>query len=486
MSPARFLAVDLGASSGRVVEGTWDGKGLALREVHRFRNGPVQTGAKLTTDAEGLWREVREGFRTAGGAPAAIGVDTWGVDFGLLDAGGRLLGPPVHYRDQRTNGMMSRVFERVPKGEVFRTTGIQFMQINTLYQLYSMVESGDAGLRDATTLLLTPDLFHYWMTGEKVAEYTIASTTQMLHARERRWADGLLAALGIPGRLLPPLVPPGTPIGPMLAGVAREAGWFGEVPVIAVGSHDTASAVAAVPDLDAASAYLSSGTWSLMGVEVPEPVINDLSLVLNFTNEGGVGQTIRLLKNIMGLWLVQECQRQWRHDWPALERLAATAAPFRSLVDPDSPEFLSPGDMPAAIRGFCRRTGQPEPADEGAVVRCCLESLALKYRIVFEDLERLTGRRLDVIRIVGGGCRNRLLNQFTADACGRPVVAGPVEATAMGNILVQAVATGHMRNLAEGRRAVAASAGREEFAPADPGPWNAVNTRFRDLCFGQA
>jgi len=485
VTPARFLAVDLGASSGRVVEGTWDGKGLALREVHRFKNGPVQAGARLTTDADGLWRSVREGFRAAGGAPAAIGVDTWGVDFGLLDSRDRLLGPPAHYRDARTNGMMPKVFERVPKGEVFRTTGIQFMQINTLYQLFSMVESGDARLREASTLLLTPDLFHYWMTGEKIAEYTIASTTQMLHATERRWADGLLAALGIPVRLLPPLVPPGTPIGPLLVGVAEEAGWSGEVPVIAVGSHDTASAVAAIPELDGASAYLSSGTWSLMGVEVEEPVINDLSLVLNFTNEGGVGRTIRLLKNIMGLWLVQECQRQWRHDWPALERLAASAPPFRSLVDPDSPEFLSPGDMPAAIRGFCRRTGQPEPGDEGAIVRCCLESLALKYRIVFEDLERLTGRRLDVIRIVGGGCRNRLLNRFTADACGRPVVAGPVEATALGNILVQAVATGHLRNLADGRRVVAASTERETTQPGESAPWNAVNSRFRDLGFGR-
>jgi rhamnulokinase len=414
-------------------------------------------------------------------------VDTWGVDFGLLGRDGTLVAPPVHYRDARTNGMMDRVFAVVPRDEVFRVTGIQFMQINTLYQLYSLVAAKSLHLRDASALLMTPDLFHYWLSGRQVAEYSIASTSQMLDARTRTWSASMLERLGLPVAILPPVVMPGTVLGPALEAVAGEAGWKTPVPVIAVGSHDTASAVAAVPDLDGSSAYLSSGTWSLMGIETAAPVITPASLALNFTNEGGVAGTIRLLKNIMGLWLVQECQRIWEaegktYGWAELTALSEGAPAFRSLVDPDAADFLAPGDMPAAIRAFCRRTGQPEPDSVGAVIRCALESLALKYRIALGDLETLAGRRLEAIRVVGGGCQNRLLNRFTADACQRPVVAGPVEATALGNVMLQAVATGVLRDVAEGRCAVAASVTRETVDPGPPGPWNDASARFRKLC----
>ena len=485
-----FLAVDLGASSGRVMAGRWDGATFSLDEIHRFPNSPTHRSGRLETDAAGLWREVQRGlgvFAARGeGPPAGIGVDSWGVDFGLLDEAGALIEPPVHYRDGRTAGEMDRVFRRVPKGEIFRTTGIQFMPINTLFQLSAAVRLGDAALARAHTMLLTPDLFHYWLSGERVAEYTIASTGQMLDAAARGWATGLLDQLGLPTRILPPLVPPGTVLAPLQGALMDRLGWHIPVPVVAPGAHDTASAVAAVPDLDDRSAYLSSGTWSLLGVETREPVINDLSFVMNFTNEGGVGGTIRLLKNVMGLWLVQECVRAWERDGKTrpLKGLlaAAEAAPaFVSLVDPDAPEFLAPGDMPAAIRNVCRRTGQPEPATEGAFMRCCLESLALKYRVVLGDLERLTGRRLEAIRVVGGGSQNSLLNRFTAAACGRPVVAGPVEATALGNIAVQAVATGILPNLAAARRALGAAGGRETFVPGEAGPWDDASRRFREV-----
>lgn len=489
MADPFFLAVDLGASSGRVIAGRLRDGRFDLRDVHRFPNGPVKIGAHFHTDFDALWREVRTGLAAAGGEPAGIGVDTWGVDYGLLDATGALIGPPYHYRDSRTTGMMEAVFRIVPKGEVFRSTGIQFMQINTLYQLHAAMRSGDTQIARAATLLFTPDLFHYHLCGEKVAEYTIASTSQMLDARERNWNFPMLTKLGMPSAILPPVVMPGTILGEVLGPVAGAAGWRTPVPVIAVGSHDTASAVAAVPDLDASSAYLSSGTWSLMGIEAREPVIHDLSLAFNVTNEGGVGGTIRVLKNIMGLWLVQECQRKWEADgraygWPELVALAERAGPFRSLVDPDAPEFLSPGDMPQAIRKFCRRTGQPEPADVGAVTRCCLESLALKYRMVLGDLERLAGRKLEIVRVVGGGSRNDLLNRMTADACGRPVVAGPVEATALGNLMLQAVATGALPDLAAGRRAVASSFERETIAPGPREPWEAAWQRFQRIVTG--
>ena len=492
-SAANFIAVDLGASGGRVLLGRFDGARFELEELHRFYNGPVAVLGNLHWDVLGLWNEILTGLRRyasgyAGEADAplfGIGVDTWGVDFALLDASGGMLGNPYHYRDRRTDGVMEQVFERVGKSSLYERTGLQFMQINTLYQLYSMRLQNDPRLDCAETLLMMPDLFHYWLTGRKVGEYTIASTSQLLDARRRSWDVGTLEALSLPN-IFPDLVQPGTVVGPLLKEVADEVGFLTEVSVIATGSHDTASAVAAIPDLDENSVFISSGTWSLMGVELSEPVLSKSARALDVTNEGGVGGTVRLLKNVAGLWLLQESRRQWQREgrdygWDELLELATHAAPFRSFVDPGAETFLNPSDMPAAIRTACRRTGQPEPDGVGATVRCCLESLALKYRSVLDGMETLLERRLGTLYIVGGGSQNGLLNQFTADACRREVVAGPVEATALGNLLVQAVATGHIQDLAAGRRAVAASVTRQRFHPEHGAAWERAYARFRTL-----
>jgi rhamnulokinase len=484
-----FLAVDLGASGGRVLHGRFDGTRFELSELHRFDNLPVTVLGHLHWDALRLWAEIKDGLRRyhlERREPLnGISVDTWGVDFALLDRAGRLLGNPHHYRDARTDGVPQKVFERVSAEALYSRTGLQVMPINTLYQLYSMVATNDPQLECAETFLMMPDLFHYWLTGEKACEYTIASTSQLLHASERRWAVELLEQLDIPTAILPPLRLPGELLGTVRADVAAEVGLDG-VPVMTVGCHDTASAVAAVPDLDERSAYVSSGTWSLVGVEVPEPVLNERARELNFTNEGGVGGVIRLLKNVAGLWLLQESRRQWQREgadygWIELLELAAQAEAFRSIVDPDAPEFLAPGDIPRRIRAYCRRTGQPEPEGVGAVARCCLESLALRYRWIVDALEGLSGRRIEAVRIVGGGSRNALLNQFTADACGRTVVAGPVEATALGNLLMQAVASGHLSGLESGRRAVAASVERRWYRPQPTDAWHEAYARFVKL-----
>ena len=485
-----FLAIDLGASSGRVIVGIWEGGQFALQELHRFPNGPVAVLGHLHWDILRLWQEIQTGiarYAAEYDAPlAGIGIDTWAVDFGLLDAAGRLLGNPYHYRDPRTTGMPEAVDARVSPERLFAQTGIQRLPINTLYQLVGMRENRDPQLDAAATLLLIPDLFGYWLTGRRVAEYTNATTTQFFDPQAGQWATGVLAALDLPARILPPVVPPGTVLGDLLPAVRDAVGLRHPVPVIATATHDTASAVAAVPGLDEGSAYISSGTWSLVGVETARPILSPRARALNFTNEGGVGGTIRFLKNVGGLWLLQECRRQWQREgqpytWAALWALAEQAPPLQSVVDPDAPEFLNPEDMPAAIRAYCRRTGQPEPAGHAAVVRCCLESLALKYRWVLLALEELTGRHLHTVRIVGGGSQNALLCQFTADACRRVVVAGPVEATALGNILVQAVAHGDLVDLAAGRQAVAASFQQTTYTPRASGDWDAAGARFAAL-----
>lgn len=491
---ANFLAADLGASNGRVLLSRWDGERFRLEVLHRFENGPTNVLGRLYWDVLALWREVKAGMmRYAAANPeplAGIGIDTWGVDYGLLDATGRLLGNPVHYRDSRTQGMVDHLFTRIPKHEVFDLTGIQFLELNTLFQLYSMRVQGDPQLDAARRLLLMPDLFHYWLSGEQVAEYTIASTTQMLLARERAWATDLLARLDLPASILPTIVQPGTVIGSLLAQVAEETGIPAGAPVVASAAHDTGSAVAAIPGLDDHSVYLSSGTWSLMGIEVRQPIINAKMLDLNFTNEGGVDGTIRLLKNISGLWLLQESRRQWEREghtytWEGLMMEAEKVAPFRSIINSDAPDFNTPASMVDAIRAFCQRTRQPEPQTPGEVVRCCLESLALRYRWVVEALEEILasaglarGRQLDTIRVVGGGSQNRLLNQLTADACGRTVVTGPVEAAALGVIMMQAVATGHLASVAEGRAAIAASIAQEVFTPRAAAGWDDAYARF--------
>ncbi len=489
-----FLAIDLGASSGRVMLGRWtDANGawrFDLDELHRFPNVPIEQAGHLYWDVPRLWSEIKAGmarYAAREDAPlAGIGIDTWAVDFALLDRAGRLLGNPYHYRDARTVGMAARVDRLVPPERLYDVTGIQRLPFNTLYQLVRMQEGDDPQLQAAETLLLIPDLFHYWLTGRKVAEYTNATTTAFFAARERLWATELLEQLRLPTHILPPVVVPGTVLGELLPEVRDEVGLREGVPIIATATHDTASAVAGIPGLDAGSAYISSGTWSLVGVETAEPILNEQARALNFTNEGGIAGTIRFLKNVGGLWLLQECQRQWQHDgqtysWPELVALADGAPALRSLVDPDAPELLNPGDMPAAIRAYCRQTSQPEPASAGALVRCCLESLALKYRWVVEALEELTGRKLDTIRVVGGGSQNALLCQLTADACGRRVVAGPVEATALGNILVQAVARGYLPDIAAGREALAAFVEQAIYEPRPSSAWHAAIESFNSL-----
>jgi rhamnulokinase len=482
----KLLAFDLGAESGRGVLGLFDGARLRLEVVHRFPNGPVRTLDTLHWDVLRLYGEMLAALRRCAaehGGLDGIGVDTWGVDFALLGRGGTLLGNPRHYRDPHTEGVMEEAFARVPRAEVFRQTGLQFMRFNTLFQLLALQRDRSPLLDVAEMLLFMPDLFHYFFTGIKVNEFTDASTSQLYDPSARGWAYDLVQRFGLPGRVLGTIVQPGTVLGPLRASVATETG-LRPVPVVAPASHDTGSAVAAVPASGESWAYISSGTWSLMGAELPAPLINDPVQHYNFTNEGGVGGTIRFLKNVMGLWLVQECRRAWEragrsYTYPELMQLAAAAPPFVSLIDPDDASFILPASMPAAIADYCRRTGQPAPAEPGAVVRCALESLALRYRWVLERLEELLGRRLDVIHVVGGGCQNTLLCQFAADACNRRVMAGPVEATAIGNVLVQALGLRLLGSLAEAREVVRQSFEVVPYEPQNPDAWQGPYERFQ-------
>jgi rhamnulokinase len=487
MSAAKqFLAFDLGAESGRGILGSFDGSRLSLEVVHRFANAAVRTLDSLHWDVLRLYGEMLNTLRLCAakhGQLDGLGVDTWGVDFALLGRDGTLLGNPRHYRDPHTENIMEQAFARVPRLDIFRHTGIQFMRFNTLFQLLAMQRDRSPLLDAAETLLFMPDLFHYFFTGIKVNEYTDASTSQMLDPRSRGWAHELISAFGLPAKILGTLVQPGTVLGPLRATIVGETG-INAVPVIAPASHDTAAAVAAVPASASSWAYISSGTWSLMGVELNQPLVSDAALAANFTNEGGVGGTTRFLKNIMGLWLVQECRRAWEragtiHSYDDLTRQAESAKPFASIVDPDDSSFILPANMPAALADFCRRSGQPAPEGVGGTVRCALESLALCYRWVLERLEELTGRRAEVLHIVGGGSQNALLNQFTADACNRPVLAGPVEATAIGNVLVQALGVGALGSLADAREVVRRSFEVRTFTPFQPDAWQAPYERFR-------
>lgn len=436
-------AVDLGASSGRVMLGRVHPGGVDLGEAHRFANGPVRIGGTLYWDILHLYQGVLDGLGSAGreGRLDGVGIDSWAVDYGLLDATGALVGNPVHHRDSRTEGVMERVFGIVPPARLYATTGLQFLPINTLYQL--VAAAGSPQLDAARRLLLVPDLLSLWLTGVEGAEVTNASTTQLLDVRDRRWATALMRALGIDPALFAALRQPGDPAGELLPHVLEETGLRGPVPVTAVGSHDTASAVAGVPASGERFAYISCGTWSLVGVELDAPVLSEESRAANFTNELGIDGTVRYLRNVAGLWLLQESLRTWgaagrRADLDGLLHDAAAEPALSAVVDPDDPAFLPPGDMPARIAQACRRTGQPPPPTEAATVRCILDSLALAHRRAVADARRLSGREVEVVHLVGGGARNALLCQLTADACGLPVEAGPVEAAALGNVLVQA------------------------------------------------
>lgn len=488
----KLLAFDLGAESGRAILGAFDGERITLEEVHRFPNTPVPLPDGLHWDALSLWSEIRKGLALAaqmtGGRMDGVGIDTWGVDFGLLDRDGALLGNPYHYRDARTDGMVDQVFQRVPRAEVFEQTGIQFMQLNTLYQLYSMATRNSPQLAAAETFLTMPDLLNYWLTGRKACEFTIATTTQCYDTRRKAWAAPLLQRLGIPTSIFPEVIPPATVLGALRGAIADEVGLPG-LPVIAPACHDTASAIAAVPANGGSYAWISSGTWSIVGVNVPAPVINAESLACDMTNEGAVNQTSRLSKNITGLWPVQECRRAWQREdnaaisYDELTRQAAAAQPLRVVVDPDDNDFLKPGDMPARVRAYCQRTNQPIPETRGAMVRCLLESVALKYRWVLARLERLTGTRIQTLYIVGGGTQNRLLSQLAADACQRPVITGPVEATATGNLLAQAVALGKLASFDEAREVVRRSFDVQTFNP-DPAArpaWDAAYAKLLTL-----
>ena len=477
-----YLAVDLGASSGRVMGASFDGRRIALDEIHRFGNPGHAVLGSFHWDFLQLFAEIKAGLAKGvarhGRSAVSLGIDTWGVDYGLVDRRGRLLGLPHQYRDPRTNGMEKRACRRMPREQIYGRTGIQFMFFNTLLQLVAEQASGSAALEQAQRILFTPDLFNYWLTGVQANEYTIASTSQLLDARSRDWAWPVIKALGLPKRIFRDLVAPGTALGRVTPEVAGEIGaaWLR---VIAPGCHDTASAVAAVPARGSDHAYLSSGTWSLMGVEVDEPVMTDKAYAYNFTNEGGVGGKVRLLKNICGLWLQQECKRIWEKQGEKLSyedfsRLAAAAKPFTAIIDTDCADFAQPCDMPARIRAFCKRTGQRAPATPGEVIRTILESLALKYRRVLGMLEDLTGRRYATLHIVGGGSQNALLNPFAANALQRPVVAGPVEATAIGNVLMQMIATGAVKSLEQGRDIVRSSFATRTFKPADRAAWDAA------------
>ena len=465
MAERCYVGIDLGAESGRVMAGGFDGRRVRLDELHRFPTGPVELGDGLRWDVRRLWAEVRAGLAAAAGRQvASVGADTWGVDYVLLSKAGEPLDLPFHYRDPRTRGVMERAFETVSRDEVYAATGVQFLPFNTLYQLLAARDRTPGLLAAADKLLLMPDYLHHCLGGAAAVEFTNATTTQLFDPAAGTWAHDLIRRFDLPARLLGTVVAPGTDLGEANADLG-----LGPARVVAPATHDTASAVAAVPTASTGRAdwaYISSGTWSLVGVEVPAAVVTPETLAHGLTNEGGAGGTYRLLKNVMGLWLVQRCRAAFGLDYDALLRLAADAAPFRSVIDPDDPRLLNPPDMPAAIIAVCRETGQPVPRSPGEVVRCCLESLALKYRRVIEALEAVTGTPMRAVHVVGGGARNRLLNQLTADATGRPVLAGPVEATALGNVLVQAWAAGEVGSLAELRAVVRASVEVEVFEPA--------------------
>lgn len=471
----QVIAVDLGGESGRVVSVRFDGKAFHMSEGHRFPNVPVQAGGTMYWDVLRLWNDIRTGVDALLPNSEGIAVDTWGVDFALLDRDGKLLANPVHYRDSRTEGMMEWVFERVSRREVFERTGIQFMVINTLYQLASLVHQNSPWLESAHTFLPIPDLFNYWLTGNRNSEYTHSSTMQLVNPKTGDWDTHLLESIGIPRTWFPPLRQTGTVIG-----------YYHEIPVLASGTHDTSSAVVAVPTTTPDYAYISSGTWSLMGLEVNQPVITDDSYAANITNEGGVFGTYRLLKNVMGLWLAQQCRSAWReqgldYDYGKLIILAHEAEPFRSFIDPDDPLFLPHGDMPGRIQEFCRRTGQPIPETPGQIIRTVYESLALKYRHTLDILLHLSGRTVNRIHIVGGGVKNELLCQMTADACNRMVIAGPVEATALGNAMVQFVALGVFKDIAEARTVLSRTTETQTYQPKYATSWEQAYERFTAL-----
>ena len=486
----RVLAFDFGASSGRAILGSYENGKVTLQEVHRFSNDPVELNGTLYWDVLRLFHEIKQGIlkaKAAGGFDS-VGIDTWGVDFGLLDEKGRLLMNPVHYRDARTRGMIGHSEKYISNDRMYAISGIQFMEFNTVFQLLSVKENDPALLERADKMLFMPDLLSYFLTGEKVSEYSIATTSGMVDIHTHGWSDEILEALGLPKKLFCGIVKPGAVIGSLTEKLAGELG-VPRVPVIAVCGHDTQSAVTAVPTEEKDFAFISSGTWSLFGTEPDAPAAGERSRRCNFTNEGGFNYTTAFLKNICGLWLIQESRRQWRREgrefsFAALEEAAMKAAPFRCFIDPDAADFVQPGDIPGRIRAFCERTGQSAPQTEGETVRCIYESLALKYRDVLEQMRYCTGKDYNSIYIVGGGSQDNTLNRMTANACGVPVSAGPTEATVLGNVAVQLISLGAMQSVEEARAAIARSFTPARFDPGDKAPWDAAYEACKQKIYG--
>jgi rhamnulokinase len=460
---------------------------LRIDELHRFANTPVSDADTLRWDVHALWREMRHALTLIDDTPlSAMAVDSWGVDHALLGAQGQLLENPYHYRDKRNAAAMAEALAIVPGEEIYAATGVQLMPINTIYQLFAAVRKTPALVDAARHFVMIPDLFNYWLTGEIVCEYTDASTTQLMNPRTRTWSADVMARLKLPARLAAPIVEAGTLIGPILPDIAAGNSALAGTPVVATASHDTASAVAAITARDG-TAFISSGTWSLVGTELDAPVLTPRAMLLNFSNEGGVEGTTRLLKNVMGLWLLQGCRRSWARQnqtftYGELMEIAAAERAFAHLIDPDDLSFANPDDMPEAIDRFCRKTDQPAPSTPGAYARAVFDSLALKYRIVIRDLQSVIERPISRIRVIGGGSQNALLNQLTADATGLPVVAGPVEATALGNVVVQMLATGAAASLADARAIIDRSFPTTVFTPRDVDMWNREATRFQQYC----
>ena len=468
------IAVDLGASNGRVMKVEYS-DGFQLEEVHRFPNTPVAKSGRLSWNLQQLWRETIKGIEWAKDGAQSIGIDSWGVDFGLLDVQGTLIEDPVHYRDSRTDEMMDWVFERMDRREIFDRTGIQFLPLNTLYQLASLSRRRKRTIKAAKTYLGFPDLFNYWLTGEKKCEFTHATTTQMYNPVKKTWDEEIIEAVGLQVDMFSPVVQPGTILGAMK-----------DVNVTAPACHDTGSAVAAVPTMEKDFCYISSGTWSLLGTEVRTPIINDKVYDLNFTNEGGVEGTTRLLRNLPGLWFEQELLREWigkgaNVDHEDLQTMASVTKPFMSLIDPWDASFLAPGEMTPRIVQFCRTTGQHEPISMGEHIRCVYDSLAVLYRHALQELESITGKHYDIIHVIGGGSRNRMVNQFTADATGRTVIAGPVEATALGNAIMQLRGIGMLNDVWEARRVLDETLALNVYHPKSGADWDTAYTRFTDL-----
>ena len=491
MKKIKMLAIDLGASSGRGIVGTFDGEKITLEENHRFPNEPVMVAGQYTWDIVRILHEIKTSIRKCATGEDrdidSIGIDTWGVDFGFLDKRGHLLANPVHYRDLRTVGIPAYSEAFVSADEVYDITGIQVLELNSLYQLLAVQKNSPELFDIATDMLFVPDLLNYFLTGYKQTEYTIASTSQLLDAKKRDWSDELIKRFGLPTKLFSKIVPPGTVCGNFLPSLSEEFGGINPK-VISVAAHDTGSAVLAVPAKNEKFIWISSGTWSIMGTETKDPVISEKSKEYNFTNEGGYGDTIRFSKNITGLWVEQESKRQWEREgekisFAELATMAAEAEPLRCFIDPDDQRFATPGNIPKRIADYCRETGQFVPQTKGEIVRCILESLAMRYRYTVECIDEMCGERIPAINIVGGGTKEEQLSQFAATACGRPVYAGPVEATAIGNIAAQAIALGAIKDIWEAREIIANSFEIKEYQPEAEkmAAWDEAYGRFLKL-----